>query len=126
MSQLPGPSLIQWRLSLPGDGRGRLQGCRPRGTAHKTGQEVNDRGGRGFKDHLIEILQNSGLQVEFDSHVSFGLFTVFCCCCFLIGGFHIKFWISHSLKILEDLKINTGLCYFNATIRWRGGAAVIF
>lgn len=67
---------------------------------HKIGQEVNGRGGRGFKDHLTEILQSGGPQVESDSQVSFDLLTVF-----KIRGFHIKVWISGFLVFLKYWKI---------------------
>lgn len=103
MSQHSEPSQVQRRLGLPVAGRGDLQGCHPRATTHKIEQEINSRNGRGFKDHLTEVLQSGGPHVEFDLQVSFGLVTVL-----KIGVFHIKIWISDSLKILEDLKINTG------------------
>lgn len=63
-------------------------------------QEVKGQGGRGLKDHLTKVLQSDGPQVEFDSQVLFGLLTVF-----KIRRFHIKVWISESLEILEDRKL---------------------
>jgi hypothetical protein len=46
------------------------------------------KGRMSLKDHFIQILQYGGLQVDFDSEVSFGLITVFKI------RFHMEMWLS--------------------------------
>lgn len=73
--------------ALADGGRKGCQGCHLKAKACQIGQEVNNRGGRGLKDHLIQIPQSGGPQAEFDSQI-IGLLTVF----------KIKVWISDSLE----------------------------